>query len=254
MAENTNIINISKQLSYSLNDPVSVGSTDGLLYSAAFRLQLINNSIKYLVQLLETIHYDITQVFKDYYVVKELATPFIPATETITLEDEYDYDEIYYANLHDFDAETTTPKRRAIKINAKEYYELIVGNNSMRDSEPSASAGSPTNLYWTIIDNELKLFPTTYSTSSDYIYYYLTAIVKDSLGDYTYENDPTSIDLSIPKDYVGLLLLIALREAHRDSGDVYKYNLATGSINERVRNINQIKAEHYRKDIKGEPI
>lgn len=219
MATKTNLLKISKALASKIWDPISTGGADGRLFSSELRLGYINRAFGSLLRTLEVLHPKLLKVFKDYYQI----IPITLTNASYELTKNYDVFDVYYS-VEDVEDVTTLPQYRATWIEPVNYLSTKNGLNDFRES-------SDNQRYWTIINNNVVLLPTTATYTN------VNLLVRNDFPEFMFpkdDNSDTGTDVNIPNDYVDILITMAAIEAMNDRGDQAKYQLYTAALNSKL--------------------
>jgi len=193
------LIQLSKDLSYKLQDPVSAGDANGKRLSADNRLGYLVRAYRRFLRLVVVLYPDlIAKLFNKYYLIATLTTDAAGVFDASTYAevheifvkqpDEESYERATYEPPQDF---------QSIKLGQSEFYKPDLNDR---------------NYYWSMLDGKVNVVPaTTYDVSLTYRSNVAEAVAA---GGYS-----GSVDFDIPFEYTDLLLTLAAGEAYMDVGD-----------------------------------
>lgn len=230
---------LSKDLSFKIFDPVSVGTYDGRVYSKELRLSYLNRAYGKLVRTLEVIHPKIVKVFKDYYKIVDLNESTVLSDSpgntttagegnTFELTFPFDvYDVYYYESIED---QANKVMRRADYLDPDNFLPTKLGLNDLY-------VATSDNRKWSLIDNKVILLPEGNNNK----YYGVKLFCRNYFPEFN-QDDASASDISIPNDYKDILITMAAIEAMSDRGMTAKYQLYTATLNTQLQLIAQDKA------------
>lgn len=211
----TPILNqLSKDLAYKLQDPVSTGTANGARLSADERLRYILRAYRRLLRIVDMLYPSLIQkLFTDYFVSgtgttnssgKILSPGYAEIFDVYCKEPS---DEIYY---------------KATFISPEKFYDIETGQNKFYEPDLNTD-----RYYWTRNSTDIFILP---AVTLDYKIVYRADVAADvESGGY---NGASDIDM--PTEYLDLLLSLACSEAYMDIG---QFNLVQGykaDVNEQL--------------------
>ena len=228
-----NLNQLSKDLSFKIFDPVSVGTDDGRRFTKELRLQYTNRAYGKMIRILEIIHPKIVKVFKNYYV--SLSAGDLSKDENgnnvaagsgsvYELGQPYDIYDAYYLPEEDPEVKHL----RADWLDPDNFYPAKFGLNDHY-------IVSASDRKWTLINNKVMFLPSVG------VNYYDVVLFCRNYFPYFRHNDGE--DVFIPNDYWDLLITLAAIEAMSDTGNTTKYNLYVSTLNGQLQLIAANKKE-----------
>lgn len=208
---------ISKSLALKLGDPVTSPASDGVIFTAENRKRYIERAYSRLVRTLRS-------------VMRKYAPEFAKSTLHLrfNIEDEL--------SKNGEEIEVTYNGEVVILDNIKELYvgigeesgdaaivkaDYIIPENylSVKYGRNSLYIPSTEQVYYTIINNRIKLLPVLYSSSLKYLW--IDSVISGNFFSYKDDNQ----ELLLSKDYIDMLITLAAMEGMEDLGRQDKYNL-----------------------------
>jgi len=233
-----NFDKLSKDLSFKIFDPVSVGTYDGRVYTKELRASYLNRAYGKMIRTLEVIHPKITKVFKDYFQVFVAGDLIYSDSEppikgnagdgnSYTLPEPYDIYDVYYKASK----EAWQKLQRADYLDPDNFLPTKLGLNDLY-------VATEDNRKWSLINNKVVLLPEGSSTK----YFEVTLFCRNYFPEFNQDStDPNNKDISIPNDYYDILITMAAIEAMSDKGQQAKYQLYTATLNGQLQLIAQDK-------------
>jgi len=192
-----NLIQLSQDLAYKLQDPVSSGTSNGQRWTADGRLGYLRRAYRRLLRTILMLFPSLAnQVFKNFTNITTLTTS-VSGTFSFA-----NYDEVFevFCKLPD-DEEYN----RATYITPDEYISTYTGYSDFYNPDYNSKT-----FYWSVIADEVKVLPAMqYSVFFSYR--------KDLSQTMTYAGD---VDIDVPGEYWDIILSLAAQEAYMDIGDV----------------------------------
>lgn len=228
------LLQVSKDLAYKLQDPVSSGTTNGQRITAAERLNYILRGYRRLLRIVTMLYPDlINKMFQSYY---RIATATTSATGTLTTST-VDFTEIFEVFAKEPSDEDYT---KCNWITADNFEQVDSGQNAFYS--PNLNTKS---YYWTIINNVLTISP---STQYNVKLTYRPNMVKE-VEDSGYNGD---YDLDVPTEHTDLLLSLSAAEAYLDIGQGDMVNAYKSDVTEQLRILVNVDKKRETEDTTNE--
>ena len=208
-----NLIQLSLDLAYKLQDPVATGQTDGERWNADGRLGYLRRAYRRLLRTLTQLYPELTSdMFKSHIKISSSDTTNSSGIFSIASLD-YVY-EVFCK------FPTDEEWNRAEKISPKDYISTYTGYSDFYTPDYNAST-----FYWRIINDSIYLSP---GMEYDMFYSYRDDVASSM--SYTADND-----IDVPSTYWDLILSLAASEAYMDVGEIGMVNLYKGDVNEQLQ-------------------
>lgn len=207
-----NLIQLSEDLAYKLQDPVATGQTNGERWTADGRLGYLRRAYRRLYRTLAQLYPELMHtVFKNYYKI---------ATVTTASSGTYDvssYDEVFEVFVK---FPTDEEWNRATYISPEEYISTYTGYSDFYNPDYNSST-----FYWSILEDNIQVLPQL-----EYSMFF--SFRDDIAASLSYTGDT---DIDIPSEYWDLILSLAAAEAYMDIGQVDMVNLYKADVNEQLQ-------------------
>jgi len=212
----TPILNqVSKDISYKLQDPVADGTADGLRYSALNRLGYITRAYRRFLRLVTMLYPDLVgKLFNGYYVITTATTDATGVLQTAG------YSEVHEVFCKQPSDETYV---RATYVLPTEFLSVKLGYNGFYKPDINNQ-----NYYWTMLNNTVPLAP---GVTLNLMFTYKKNIA--SVIEITGYNGST--DLDIPVEHTDLLTSLACGEAYMDLGQQDMLQMYNGDVNNQLQ-------------------
>ena len=223
---------ISKDLAYKLQDPVSLGTASGARITADERLRYIIRAYRRLLRIVALFYPELIQkMFQNYYKPQSGTSG---VTGQIT---DAPYVEILSVHCkRSVDADFS----KATYVSPDDYNNILSGLNRFYTGDAEQGI-----YFWTLLNAStvptVMLLP---AQTLDYrIVYRPDTISSIETSGYS------GVDIDIPKEFIDLLLSLSASEAYLDIGQVDMYNLYANDVTQQLSIFN---AKTQEKDIKDE--
>ena len=226
----TPILNqVSKDLAYKLQDPVSAGTGNGVRLSAAERLRYIIRSYRRLLRMVGVLYPNLTQkIFQDFY--KELSGT---SDSGGIISPAINWSEAYEAFVREPGDEDYV---RANFISPEDYLKV------KHEENPFYAGNLNTDLYYlTRRSDDIYLLPTV---SLEYQLTYR----PDTAQDIEDAGQGGAVDLDIATEYLDLLLSLACAEAYIDIGQGDVAGAYKQDVNEQLQLLAGLSNKMEQKD------
>lgn len=225
----TSILNqLSKDLAYKLQDPVINGATiDGKRITKDERLGYILRAYRRMIRIITSTYPQLlsklSHLLFSNISINSNAAGIITST--------FEFAEVYELYCKEPTHEAYT---RAIPLKPDEFLAVKHGENAFYTPDLNTKT-----YYWSIIDNKVNILPEiTWNCNIQYR--------KPANPNLTYNG---SEDLSIPSEFIDILLSLACAEAYMDIGQADLVTMYTNDVN---LQLGLLRAEKQEKEIKDE--
>ena len=219
-----NLEQLSRELAYKLQDPVSSGSADGVRLRADNRLQYINAGYRRLINLTQTLYPElISRIFNNSDSVITLTSNSSGVVTGL------DYIEVYDILVRWPSGPTSAVY--AYPLDPDEYLG-VVGNVNQSFASPDLNTHT---IYWTILDGDISIFPKIE-------YNEVTIRYKKDIVDFAY----TTQELNVSKIYWEIILALAASVATNDLGE---FNLSQAYYNDALTQLNVFNAKQQQREV-----
>lgn len=220
---------ISKDLAYKLQDPVSLGTASGARLTADERLRYIIRAYRRLLRTVTLLFPDLVQkIFQGYY---EPATGTSNTSGEVIGINASEFYNVHCKRASDNDYVRATP------ISLEDYYSIIDGENTLYTADAEKGI-----YYWALRGSSTTpivcILPTT---ALAYRIIYRPAILS-AIETSGYSS---VVDIDIMSDYIDLLVSFAAAEAYMDIGQPDMFNLFNNDVMQQLNSLvaNAQKAE-----------
>jgi len=221
---------VSLDLAYKLQDPVSSGTTDGSRITAAERLRYIIRGYRRLVRFASLMYPDLMNRLFTQYNSKATLTSTSDGVVTSTALPNVEVFEVYVKQP------VEEQYKKAIGICIESALDVETGQNDFYTPDIDRE-----QFYWFIEDDNINILPrVTYNTK---ILYRPDIASLVETGGYA-----GSTDLDMPPDYADVLLSQAAAEAYMDIGQADLVNLYKNDVNEQLSVIAKKQQMDEKKD------
>lgn len=224
---------ISKDLSYKLQDPVSSGTASGARLTADERLRYIIRAYRRLLRTVTLLYPTLTyKIFQGYY---EPVEGNSNAQGEIIGINAAEYVSVHCKRSTDTDYVKATP------ISLEDYYSILDGENVFYKGDAESGI-----YFW--VTKGATTTPIIYllpkQTLSYRVIYRPNILAAIETSGYS-----SAVDIDIMSDYVDLLISFAAAEAYMDIGQVDMYNLFN---NDATQQLNVLVAKTEKEEQKDE--
>lgn len=196
----TPILNtVSKDLAYKLQDPVALGTSNGIRLSAAERFRYILRSYRRLLRVVTLLYPHLIQrLYQNYYTSTTGTSDINGVVSTLT----------YPAEIFSVYCKQPTDELyiKATYITPETYLDVKTGQNSFYSPDINTN-----QYYWTRRDNDIQLLPPL-QLAWDILWRQDVASAMETSG------QGGAYDLDVPTEFHDLLLSFACAEAYQDIG------------------------------------
>jgi len=208
-----NLIQLSQDLAYKLQDPAGSGTLPGERWTADGRLGYITRAYRRFYRILTQLYPELTfMVFKSNYKVRSTDT-----TDTSGTFDVSAYEEIYEVFCK---MPTDEEWNRATYITPKDYVSTFTGYSDFYTPDYNSST-----FYWSVISNNISILPQI-----QYSIFY--SYREDDSSDFVYN---TGTDLVMDPTFWDILLSLAAAEAYMDIGQMDMVNMYKADVSEQLQ-------------------
>jgi len=220
-----NLISLSKDLAYKLQDPVASGTTNGERWTADGRLGYLRRAYRRLYRVLQQLYPELMHtVFKSFYKVATVTTSAVGQYTASA------YDEVFEIFVK-FPSDEEW--NRATYISPEDYISTYTGYSDFYNPDYNTST-----FYWTIMNDTIYILP-----GMEYEMFHSYRDDVASTLSYTGDND-----IDVPSEYWDIILSLAAQEAYMDVGDVNMVNIYKSDVDVQINFLNISKQQKEEDD------
>lgn len=227
------LIQVSKDLAYKLQDPVSSGTGPGARITADERLRYIIRAYRRLLRMVTLLYPELIQrIFQRYY---KTQTGTSGADGTIT--------DAPYVEILDVHCKRSVDATfsKATYISPEDYSNIINGINEFYTGDAEQGI-----YFWTLMNTTTT--PTINLIPASALNYRIV-YRPDSISTIETSGYSSLDDIDIPKEFTDLLLSLAAAEAYMDIGQADMYNLYMNDVSQQL---SLLTAKQQMKEVKDE--
>lgn len=217
-----NLLELSRDLAYKLQDPVSNGSSNGERFTAYHRLRYIIRGYRRLLRLLEELLPEqINKIFTNYFKVNQFTSSSVGilGMTASSIREALEVLVRWQSGTEEW--------IRADYIDPMDYLSIETGQNDFYSPDLNQQ-----RVFWTMIGDNISLLPQ--------VQYTMKVFYIGSIPNFEYNG---STDIDMPIEFFDILLALAASEAYLDVGEFNMSTAFKGDANDQIRILATVKKE-----------